>query len=70
MTDTIATIKPGYKTTEFYVTLLTSVSGVIALFTDKFNIGENTINTIAAIAAVVIPQIVYVFSRASVKKNA
>lgn len=63
-------VKPGYQTTEFYVTLLTSLSGILALFTDKVKLGEGSIEAIAAIAVIIVPQIVYVFARATVKKNA
>lgn len=64
-----STVKPGYKTTEFYVTLLTSLTGIVALFTDKIHIGTDAIQAIAGILVVIVPSVAYVFSRAKVKSN-
>lgn len=61
--------KPGYQTTEFYVTLFTSLAAVAALFTNKIHLGADAIQTLAGVAALIVPSIVYVFSRTKVKTS-
>lgn len=61
-------VKPGYATTEFWITLLTTGTTMLALFTNKIHIDGSAIKTAAGILAVVVPTVVYTISRAFVKR--
>jgi hypothetical protein len=60
------TVKPGWTTSEFWVTAITSIIATVNLF---WNIGiqNETINTIASLTAMVGSVAFYVMSRAKVK---
>lgn len=62
----MAEVKPGYTTTEFWVTVITSVVATVNMFW-PFGIANETVNTIASIAAIAGTAVFYIWSRAKVK---
>lgn len=57
--------KPGYQTTEFWLTVVTTIAGLIA----SAGLGE-TVEKITALIISILPTIVYTFARKSVKQSA
>lgn len=59
-------MKPGYKTTEFWTTILTTV---LLIFVANGMVDGNQQGLWAALISAVAPTIAYTMSRSSVKKN-
>lgn len=60
-------VKPGWQTTEFWITLLTNVVGLVHLFKPSVIIGESAIAQVAAIAVIIVTNAAYIFSRMHTK---
>jgi uncharacterized membrane protein len=63
-------VKPGYQTTEFWVTILTNIIGIVALFHPVNASVTGNIPAIAGILAMIAGNVVYILSRGQVKAAA
>ena len=65
-------VKPGVKTTEFFITVLSMVFGALVaggvVTGDQSNEFMQTIEKLAGLLAVIIPQVGYAISRGIAKK--
>jgi len=52
---------PGYKTTEFYVSLLTYLLAILSLFGLHFANADNLVQSVAVVASLVVPGIASIF---------
>jgi hypothetical protein len=71
MANSTSTIKPGYKTSEFYVTLISSLAGLLmvaGIFTsDQANVFEEALQSIVGGLMTLIPVVEYIRSRIEAK---
>lgn len=62
----VSPLKPGYQTTEFYVTLLTTAAALLIALGVHVNLPDSTVQTLAGAAAIVVPA-VYTLARTALK---
>jgi hypothetical protein len=59
-------LTPGWKTTEFWVTLVTQIVGIVSLFR-PVAVSDQMVNTIASVAVMIATLVAYIMSRKAVK---
>lgn len=64
----MADVKPGWTTSEFWVTAITSIVATINMFW-PFGIADETLNTVASLAAILGTAAFYIWSRTQAKAS-
>ena len=62
-------MKPGWQTTEFWITLLTNIVGIVNLF-HPVVVSAGTIGAVAGVLVLIVTNVAYILSRAHVKSAA